>query len=192
LGVLLRRPSMIVEPPEVVAESSTGLLWRVLGPVSGSFASFWVAPAAFSVPPTKSIPCPPLEKIELSRMRLPVAATPAITTASWPLKAMVLPSPEAVALMKLPGALMNTPEPLLPKSAAPPTFVPIKLPKTSLPLASAPKISTPLPLPEMVLPANSFLDTLRSRCAPSEELRTCTACQKVPAPDQDTSRHGGL
>jgi hypothetical protein len=60
--------------------------------------------AAFSGPPMKSIPSPSTEKIELRGIRLPVEVPPSITIPSWPLKAMVFPSPEAVAPMKLPGA----------------------------------------------------------------------------------------
>ena len=77
------------------------------------------------------------------------------------MKAMVFPSPEAVAPMKVPGALMNTPKPLLSRSAALLALVP---------MASAPTIPTLVVLPEMVLPETLFSDTLPLVCTPSEEL----------------------
>jgi len=62
-GVLLKRPAMAVELPEVIAESSTGLFWRLFGPVSESCGSL-------AVPAAKSMPRPTSEKTEMRRMRL--------------------------------------------------------------------------------------------------------------------------
>ena len=69
LEVLLSLPCMVVLAPTVLAEANSGLFCRPFGPESGSLASLAVAPAAFSVPPRRSMPRRPLEKIEFPETR---------------------------------------------------------------------------------------------------------------------------
>jgi hypothetical protein len=63
--VLLRPPRMVVPSEDLVAEEMTGKFCRLFAPVSGSLPSLAVTP------PFRSMPSPPLEKMELLRMYCP-------------------------------------------------------------------------------------------------------------------------
>src|SRR5207248_2186351 len=76
LAVLLSVPAIVVVPAVVTADVSTGKFCRLLGPVSqsncptigqGGGGSFCVTPS-----PPRSMPSPPLEKIELPSIDQPV------------------------------------------------------------------------------------------------------------------------
>src|SRR5262249_57358541 len=86
LGVLLREPPMVVEPPALSTWVSTGKFWRLLGPVSaspGSLGAGW--------PPPREMPRLALAKMEFALSRLPVLGGPEklgeICTPSPPLTA---------------------------------------------------------------------------------------------------------
>ena len=89
-------------------------------------------------PPPREIPNPALEKIELSRISLPV---PAVASTSTPMpeeNAMVLPAPAAVP----PIVLLDEPPSIwialpLPSASEPVMSVPIRFFSTSAPVVSA-------------------------------------------------------
>ena len=62
-------PKTVVPPVGLLltAEESTGKFWRLFAPASGSSASLAVTPSG-----PRSMPSPPLEKVELERTLLPV------------------------------------------------------------------------------------------------------------------------
>ena len=63
--------------PEVVAEATAGLFWRLLGPKSAWPGSLGLRPSS-----SRSMPRPALEKMEFWRMRLPVLTSKKTVTPS--------------------------------------------------------------------------------------------------------------
>src|SRR5215217_6794295 len=71
LGVLFSLALTVVLSAPVLAERTTGLFCRPLGPVSASPGSLAVGPSS-----PRSMPRPPFAKMGLERTRLPVAVSP--------------------------------------------------------------------------------------------------------------------
>ena len=93
------------------APQSTGLFWRVFGPLSGSPTSLAVTP---SLP--RSMPRVPLSWMLLPRMLLPKVVSPSTRIPACPLPTTRLPSPGFVPPMVLSVApfVMAIPEAVLP------------------------------------------------------------------------------
>ena len=153
---------IVVLVDEVFAEVMTGLFCRPFEPVSTSPGSLAVLPAASSKPPSRSMPIPALEKMELREISLPEPE--ADVTPSSPLKAMVLDPAEVPSPTKLFAAYpwIDTPSRALARAPVPLAVVPTRLPSTSFASVGAPDVRTPFCL----------------RCRRLEEVR----CRRLPSP----------
>src|SRR3990170_3978543 len=118
LGRLVSVPLICV----VLAEVRLGKFCRLLGPVSGSFLSLGVGPSS-SRP--SSMPSRPLSKMELRRMRLPVAQVQLPTKTPW----LVLPEMVLAAASTVPPTVL---------SGAPAMRTPCRLARFPVPVALVP------------------------------------------------------
>ena len=146
-------------PPALATVVRTGKFCKLFGPESASPGSLGVGPSPWKSS-ARSIPTPPLAKMVLDRMALPVLkgnpGKPGIITPSRPLKAMTLPAPAAVPPIVLPStpetAERSTPWPVFP-SGPPAALTPMKLPWIRFGPGLWSRLIPLAPLPEMILRA---------------------------------------
>ena len=146
---------MVELEPVFVTPLRRGKFCRWFGPSSRSPGSLGVTPSLF-----KSIPSPPLEKMELPRIASPVVLTNRTTfTPLPPLPAMILPGapgPGMPPIVLLIESATKIPSSALPNSWLPLISVPMKLPCTRLSCMDAlslPRLMPRRPFAEMTLRA---------------------------------------
>ena len=134
----------------------------------------------------RKIPRGLFEKIELPRMLLPVPES--TSTPLIPLKAMVLPAPEAVppmVLLLLAPLKIATPFKPLPSATVPVLSVPMRLPwmRLSVELLRKKKLSRIMPrrpLPEITLPAPGSVPPMVLPDTPSSVIPSLLGTARVP------------